>query len=53
MPSGSQGNGGSFAGVEVADRELEVQLLGNLPGRPLRRAVVRDPLHRDQHGGAV
>lgn len=51
--SRSQGDGGPLAVIEIGDRELEVQLLGDLPGWPLRRAMLRDALHGDQHGSAA
>ena len=42
---------GVLAGVEVGDVEVEVQLLGVLAPRPLRRTVIGDALEGDRRPG--
>lgn len=49
--SGPQGDGGALAVIKVGHRELEMQLLRNLPGGPQRHAMLRDPLHGDEDAG--
>jgi len=44
----AQCQSGRFSGIQVVDRELQVQLLGHWAARPDGREVVLDPLHRQE-----